>query len=217
MSESDLDDFIHDIAAELKRPVHVDAGFDSRVMAALAAPRAAVLPFRRRVASSWLFRPHSFAISPFGALAAAAGLAGIMVAGLWHRDTAGVQQVAANPPATPVAAPPSAPVAPAAIQVSAVTPTRLASQPVPFIYAAPNARSVAVVGDFNDWDATRTPLVRGPDGIWTTTLLLTPAVHEYQFVVDGERWVNDPRALKAPRNAFGSANSIVTVRGVSVP
>ena len=35
-----------------------------------------------------------------------------------------------------------------------------------FAVWAPNARAVAVVGDFNGWDPRADPLTRGPGGVW---------------------------------------------------
>ena len=80
---------------------------------------------------------------------------------------------------------------------------------VPFTLLAPQASSVAVVGDFNDWKPT--PLVKNGAGAWVARVRLAPGQYNYAFVVDGSRWVADPTA---PRNAvddFGSPNSVVTV------
>lgn len=94
----------------------------------------------------------------------------------------------------------------AGLAVSVVLPRGKA---VPFMLVAPQASSVAVVGDFNDWKPT--PLVRNGAGAWETRVRLAPGQYNYAFVVDGSRWVPDPTA---PRNAvddFGSPNSVVTV------
>ncbi len=74
------------------------------------------------------------------------------------------------------------------------------------------AREVVVVGDFNHWDATATPLQRSrADGSWRTTVRLAPGRHIYAFVVDGEHWVADPAAPLAPGDDFGAPNSLMTV------
>lgn len=94
----------------------------------------------------------------------------------------------------------------AGLAVVAVLPRGTA---VPFTLLAPQASSVAVVGDFNDWKPT--PLTRNGVGAWETRVRLRPGQYNYAFVVDGSRWVADP---SAPRNAvddFGSPNSVVTV------
>ena len=57
----------------------------------------------------------------------------------------------------------------------------------------PEARRVAVVGDFNSWRSDATPLVREPGTPhWSVTLALRDGQHRYAFVVDGTRWVPDP-------------------------
>jgi hypothetical protein len=52
---------------------------------------------------------------------------------------------------------------------------------------------VALVGDFNGWDARATPLARSADGSWTTTVSLAPGRHAYAYVIDDSAWVTDPR------------------------
>lgn len=79
---------------------------------------------------------------------------------------------------------------------------------VAFSLDAPQASSVAIVGDFNDWKPT--PLSR-KGSAWEIRVRLAPGQYNYAFVIDGARWVPDPRA---PRNAvddFGSPNSVVSV------
>jgi hypothetical protein len=57
------------------------------------------------------------------------------------------------------------------------------------------ARQVAVVGDFNGWRPTETPLTRDTTGHrWSATLALRDGAHRYAFVVDGTRWMPDPAA-----------------------
>ena len=35
-----------------------------------------------------------------------------------------------------------------------------------FVVWAPNAREVSVVGDFNGWDGSASPMTRREDGVW---------------------------------------------------
>jgi 1,4-alpha-glucan branching enzyme len=72
------------------------------------------------------------------------------------------------------------------------------------------AKTVALVGDFNEWSPTRHPMARGPDDVWYVDLELPPGRHEYKFVVNGSEWWNDPSAPKVP-NVWGSENSYVDV------
>jgi len=59
------------------------------------------------------------------------------------------------------------------------------------------AKTVAVLGEFNGWDAAAAPLKKGKDGVFKTTVELE-AGKEYQFryLIDGERWENDWEADK---------------------
>jgi len=58
------------------------------------------------------------------------------------------------------------------------------NQDVLFVVPAPDADSVAVVGDFSNWEAV--PLTDdNEDGIWTASIPLTPGRYEYAFLIDG--------------------------------
>ena len=59
-----------------------------------------------------------------------------------------------------------------------------------FRYAAPFAKTVVLMGDFNGW--TGSSMTRGGDGIWTVVVPLGPGAHAYKFLVDGAQWVFDP-------------------------
>jgi hypothetical protein len=83
---------------------------------------------------------------------------------------------------------------------------------VRLMFDAPAARSVAVAGDFNRWDADATLLTRerGSRG-WSVTLALRDGEHRYAFVVDGTRWVPDPRAERTARGENGRIYSLLNV------
>ena len=78
---------------------------------------------------------------------------------------------------------------------------------------APAATRVALVGEFNDWDPSATPMSRAGGGAWHVALPLTQGRHVYAFVVDGSSWVADPQAPLAPERWFGAQNSVVLVNG----
>jgi hypothetical protein len=81
---------------------------------------------------------------------------------------------------------------------------------VQFVFVAPQARRVAVVGDFNDWDVAAAPL-KSAGGVWSGQLDVPFGRHDYAFVVDGERWVRDPNAPQAPPDEFGGGYSVLVV------
>ena len=82
-----------------------------------------------------------------------------------------------------------------------------------FVGRFPGARSVYVVGSFNDWRAGSLALEEvDHDGIWRATVVLPTGAYEYMFVVDGERWVPDRLADRLVADDFGRENSVVIVR-----
>lgn len=88
--------------------------------------------------------------------------------------------------------------------------------PVQFVLVAPDARSVSLVGDFNDWDRGAAPLRAGDDGVWSVVLPLARGAFSYSFLVDGEEWRADPMAPSAPDD-FGRPSSVVYVSPASAP
>lgn len=184
--------FIDRIATPLRDTEHVDSTFGERVMSAVRAEvreRAAesrIMPDAAR--RGWWKRGWTFQLTPISALAAAAVIVLVALlgarAGSKHHD------------ATPAVA--SAP--------------HDTVYMVRFVLLAPDARSVALVGDFNNWNRATTSLApTGKDGTWTASVALPPGRHEYAFVVDGEHWMADPHATVTIQDDFGTASSIVTV------
>jgi hypothetical protein len=84
-----------------------------------------------------------------------------------------------------------------------------------FVGHFPGARSVEVVGSFNDWRRGVLHLNDDDgDGVWHGAAVLPAGQHEYMFVVDGERWVPDPLAGRYVDDGFGAGqqNSLLIVR-----
>lgn len=80
---------------------------------------------------------------------------------------------------------------------------------VEFRLSMPQARTVAVVGTFNNWDTKQTPMQKDGAG-WKATIPLAPGRYEYRFVADGQ-WLSDPNAKGSVGNDFGSTNSVLVV------
>lgn len=51
---------------------------------------------------------------------------------------------------------------------------------------------VTLAGTLNGWNMTANPLVEGPEGVWTTELVLSEGSYQYKFVVNGNNWTADP-------------------------
>lgn len=199
------DAFVASVASALRRPVRLDPALDDRIMALVVAEgRPAPRPPDRvgsadgsavRRAWRWLRRPRTVRLTPLGGLAGLAAAAALLVA---------VLPRAPQPAPAPAAAPAEG-VAPAVATPDTV-------QVVTFVLVAPEARRVSLVGDFNDWEVGATQLHPAPAGrLWSVEVPLAPGRHRYAFVVDGERWLADPAAPRAPGPDFGSPNSVVTV------
>jgi 1,4-alpha-glucan branching enzyme len=84
------------------------------------------------------------------------------------------------------------------------------AKPVNFIFTAPAAHKVNLVGDFNDWDAAAHPMKRQPDGAWLVQVQLNHGHHHYQFLVDGKPTL-DPKAQGVARNERNEKVSLLAV------
>jgi hypothetical protein len=82
---------------------------------------------------------------------------------------------------------------------------------VRLVLLQPEARSVSVAGDFNDWNPAQTKLERSEGGLWTATIALKPGRYQYMFVIDGKQWVADPLAEEGAGDGFGAQNAVLDV------
>ena len=99
-------------------------------------------------------------------------------------------------------------------EATSLAPPQVGSRAFQFVLVAPHAAHVSLVGDFNDWDATRTPMRRtGGDALWTVVVPLEPGRYHYAFFVDGSRWLADPSAPVARDDDYGTPSSVLTVGG----
>ncbi len=79
-----------------------------------------------------------------------------------------------------------------------------------FVYTDNEADSVAVAGDFSQWEPI--PLTPHPvEGttVWTGLVPVSRGEHEYQFVINGEKWVTDPLAPVKQDDGFGAKNAVL--------
>jgi 1,4-alpha-glucan branching enzyme len=71
-----------------------------------------------------------------------------------------------------------------------------------------------LVGSFNDWSDTGTPLVRAADGGWSVALTLEAGwAYQYRFRDQDGGWHNDWAADSYVPNEFSSENSVVDLTG----
>lgn len=87
-----------------------------------------------------------------------------------------------------------------------------AGGPLRFSLYAPQAHSVALIGDFNGWgSAAEVKLKPSANGMWSVTVPLPAGRYQYAFLLDGQRWVTDPRAERHVNDDFGRQNAVVTI------
>ncbi|MCU0726222.1 MAG: isoamylase early set domain-containing protein [Planctomycetes bacterium] len=83
---------------------------------------------------------------------------------------------------------------------------------VTFSLAADGLERAFLVGDFNEWDKQKTPLVRRKDGQLSASLVLpTGKSYRFRYFLGGDRWRNDeaPDALAA--NPFGTQDGVLAL------
>ena len=183
---ADRDDKLDQAIELLKEPVSIDPALDMRILAEIEgvpAPRA--WTHRVWAAFDWLKRGRPVRVSPLGGLAFATGVAAIVLLGR-----------ATLPP----------------LEQSGETVAAVQASTVQFVIVAPTATEVSLVGDFNDWSASATPMQLVADNrIWSVTIPLNAGRYRYAFLVDGTTWLSDPSAPPVRDDEFGRPGSVVTI------
>ncbi len=72
------------------------------------------------------------------------------------------------------------------------------------------AESLALVGDFNNWNETATPMKKSKDGTFSVSVEMESSrEQQFRYLADGRKWLNDEAADKYVTTALGSENSVV--------
>jgi hypothetical protein len=161
-------------------------GFSARVMDGLP-PRRPSAWLRLRL---WLTRPRSVTFTPARVLPGLAVAVVLLAVGVFLPHGAGGPGGSATPDGPTLST-------------------------VRFVLgdAAATARTVSVIGSFNDWKAEASAMRYDPDaGVWVLEAQLPQGDHEYMFLVDG-RPVADPGARLTRDDGFGNTNAILIVNG----
>lgn len=79
--------------------------------------------------------------------------------------------------------------------------------------AAPEAKLVTLVGDFNDWDEQSIPMKKLKSGDFKVDVNLPiNAQYQFKYLVDSKTWVNDWDADDyVSANGLDTENSLVSV------
>jgi hypothetical protein len=75
--------------------------------------------------------------------------------------------------------------------------------------AYPNAKTIFLSGDFNNWSPATFAMKKDGDE-WVFTVHLSPGKHLYKFVVDG-KWIIDPGNKLWEQNEFDTGNSVLWI------
>jgi 1,4-alpha-glucan branching enzyme len=79
-------------------------------------------------------------------------------------------------------------------------------------------KQLFLVGDFNNWSVSETPLTRAADETWSVALTLDSGRrYQYRYFADNQVWHNDWAADFYVMNTFGTENSVVSLEEVAAP
>lgn len=75
------------------------------------------------------------------------------------------------------------------------------------------AENAYVVGEFNEWSTSATPMKRLKNGSFSTTVELTPnRSYQFRYLLGQSKWENDPEADSYWPTPFGdSHNSVISL------
>ena len=202
--------WLEDLVGELKKPVTERPERKGRIMERIRA-----MPHGRpdgsggaiRAFLEWLVRGRTITVSPLSAAACALiVLAAVVLGGRMMRPHLPIDRDEARRYGTHIVAREEA--------LRLALAARPGESLVKFVLKSPEASSVAVIGDFNNWDPGASLLRQeGDSGLWTVIVPLPAGRHEYAFMVDGEYWLPDPNAPRTPKDDFDRMNSIMLIGG----
>ena len=73
------------------------------------------------------------------------------------------------------------------------------------------AESIAIVGDFNDWNPEKHMMsLKSKKGVWSKSISLKPgSSYEFRYFVDGNEWRNDEAADTYVSNPYFCENGVI--------
>ncbi len=78
----------------------------------------------------------------------------------------------------------------------------------------PNAETVQILGDFNNWDRNSEPLKKNKAGVFSKSLKFeTGREYQFRYLIDHTVWENELEADKYVPNGFSSSdyNSVIVL------
>jgi 1,4-alpha-glucan branching enzyme len=80
------------------------------------------------------------------------------------------------------------------------------------VAAATNATTVQLLGDFNNWDVKKAPVMKkGKEEYSIQIELASPNTYQFRYLIDGNRWQNDFSADSYVPSPFGGADNSVII------
>ena len=74
------------------------------------------------------------------------------------------------------------------------------------------AEDVVVLGEFNNWSPEAHPLKKGKKGGFSTTVSLEAGqTYRFRYLLDRNRWLNDPEADNFIPKQFGTQDSVIAL------
>ena len=79
------------------------------------------------------------------------------------------------------------------------------------VEATPEAKTVALVGEFNNWDLDSAVKMKKAKGTFKATVELeTGKEYQFRYIADKQNWFNDAEADKYVATPFGVENCVVS-------
>jgi diguanylate cyclase (GGDEF)-like protein len=72
-------------------------------------------------------------------------------------------------------------------------------------------KSVALVGNFNNWDKDYDLMYQVEGGLFEFVISLNPGEYQYKFVLDGTDWISDPSCPERCPDTLGGENSVLRI------
>ncbi|MFN0107495.1 MAG: S8 family serine peptidase [Blastocatellia bacterium] len=92
------------------------------------------------------------------------------------------------------------------------TPPRVENDCLVFRFHHDTALSVALAGDFNDWNPAQSIFTKQQNGIWRLEVeMLPPGSYQYKFVVNNQSWLDDPNNGLKLSDGHGGFNSLLHI------
>jgi hypothetical protein len=194
------EEWLDELVGALQKEEPANPEVEDQLMARIRAEAARTMPGAGAVHGrgwwNWLSRPRRIALSPLGFGAAVLGMLLLALGGSYLGGSMDRREAEMR---------------------AAAIPRAEGTRPVLFTLLAPQAHSVSVAGDFNNWDPAAAPLeLRASGGVWAGVYWMPDGVYSYSYVVDGRISTQAGDRPSLPAADFGGSNSVLVVGKESI-